>query len=266
MAAPAPTATPGTGEPVYIVAGREVRLPVVVRDAVSVSATYVVPATAVQRLLPDGLWALESIPGRTIVVLAAVEYRDNDLGCYNEFAVNFFVVHAATRPLPIVGGLLALARGTYGTYVHALPVTTTFSRDAGCDIWGFPKTVATITFEDTADRRTCRLEDGGQHVLTFSAPRGGTRRFGGRPLEAYAWRHGQTYATRYTMAGDGVGTRLGGAELVLGVHPLADDLRRLGLPRRALATLAMEHLSASFPAPRAWASSPPPGRRASDGR
>ena len=42
--------------------------------------------------------------------------------------------------------------------------------------------------------------------------------------------------------------RLGGAELVLGSHALANELRLLGLPRRALFTTYTEHMHASFEA------------------
>src|SRR3990172_8929807 len=88
--APARSA-PSTAGP-YVVHGTPISLPVTVRDATSFTAAYAVPPAAARRLVEHpALQLYEIVPGRAVCVLAAVEYRDNDLGAYNEFAVNFFV-------------------------------------------------------------------------------------------------------------------------------------------------------------------------------
>ena len=70
--------------------------------------------------------------------------------------------------------------------------------------------------------------------------------FADLPQDAYAWRDGMLFKTPSTMSADGVGFRLGGATLELGSHPLADELRGLGLPRRALSTTSFLHWRATF--------------------
>ncbi len=88
----------------YTVQSRTVTIPVEVRDAVAIVATFVVSAAAVRRLLPTPRLVLpELLPGRALCALAAVEYRDNDLGRYNELAVNFFVQLDGARPTPLFG-------------------------------------------------------------------------------------------------------------------------------------------------------------------
>ncbi len=275
--------TPAPDAATYTIQGRTVTLPVCVRDACVLVANFVVSADAVRRLLPTtALQPVELYPGGALMSLAAVEYRDNDLGQYNEVAINFFVRHvapatprrgsdlsagavampsrpgappatAAARPprpaLPFVGALLAFVRREVGVYVHRMPVTTSFSRDAGYEIWGYPKTVDDIAFTDDADRRTCVLRADGSHVLTLTTARRGRLRLGDMPQDTYTWRDGGIIRTRSTMRGQGVGVRLGGAQLTLGAHPIADELRTLGLPRRALMTMSMEHLAATFHAP-----------------
>ena len=241
---------PSQVSPRYAVQGRTVTIPVEVRDAVAIVATFVVSAAAVRRLLPTPrLVVPELLPGRALCALAAVEYRDNDLGCYNELAVNFFVQVDGAHPTPLFGLLRGFHRREIGAYIHRLPVTTSFSRDAGRDIWGFPKTVEEITFRDQGRWRTCTLVAGGVQVLTLSVIHGGRRRFPAAPQDAYAWRDGTLFKTSSVMRGEGVGFRLGGARLTLGAHAIADELRSLGLPRRALMTTSMEHMAASFAAP-----------------
>jgi hypothetical protein len=156
------------------------------------------------------------------------------------------VTYGPTRPLPVLGLVSASRHGTLGAYVHRLPVTTSFSRDAGRDIWGFPKTVDRITFEDVGDRRVCRLEADDAHVLTLSMPRGGTRTLAEIPQDAYAWRDGMLFKTPSRMRADGVGFRVGGARVALGAHPVADELRTLGFPRRSLGSTWFGHWQATF--------------------
>ncbi|MCC6764355.1 MAG: acetoacetate decarboxylase family protein [Deltaproteobacteria bacterium] len=233
--------------PTHLVQGRAVRIPVVVRDAVAMSAMFPVRSADVRRLLPTPrLHPAEWLPGWAICVLAAVEYKENDLGSYNELGVNFLVTYGATRPWPLLGLVAASRRGTLGAYVHRLPVTTSFSRDAGRDIWGFPKTVDEIAFEDVGDQRVCRLAADGAHVLTLAMPRGGTRTLAEIPQDAYAWRDGSLFKTPSRMRAEGVGFRLGGATVALGTHPMADELRALGFPRRALGCTWFGHWQAAF--------------------
>ncbi len=234
----------------FTVQGRTIAVPVCVRDAVSTTAIFAVRSSVVRALIAEpSLHVPEIVPGRALCVLAAVEYLDNDLGCYNELAVSFFVTRGGRRPVPLVGLLGGFRRGSVASYIHRLPVTTTFSRDAGHDIWGFPKTVEQIDFEDAAGRRSCRLVAGGRHVLTLSVKRGGARTMPDTAQQLYASAGGRLVRTRSTMAGDGVGMRLGGARLTLGDHPWADELRGLGLPARPLCSTSMEHMRARFEAP-----------------
>lgn len=239
-----------SGGSAFIIQGKSIAIPVEVRDAASITAMYLVPTPAVRRLIPHPeLHILELFPGRAVCVLAAIEYRDNDLGRYNEFAVNFFVRHGGRRPTPLFGLLSAFRNQTVGAYVHWLPVTTSFSRDAGRDIWGFPKIVAEIVFQDEHGWRRCTVASGGALVLTFAVRRNGRRQLPDVRQDTFASRDGTLFRTPSAMSGTGVGIRLGGATLTLGDHPLAADLRGLGLPRRALLSTSTETMRATFQAP-----------------
>ena len=52
--------------------------------------------------------------------------------------------------------------------------------------------------------------------------------------------------TEWETSAEGVSGRPGGATLVLGDHPMADELRSLGLPKRALFTSSATQMRASF--------------------
>lgn len=234
----------------FVIQGREVRLPVVVRDASSGAATYAVSTAAARRLIPgDVLEPVELWPGRALCSLAVIDYRDNDLGDYNELSIAFFVrERAAARGLPYVGTIADFLRGRVATYIRHLPVDQSFTCEAGRTIWGFPKTVQRIDFSPGDERANCALHMDGQHVLTLSVPRGGSRRLADAAMTTYSFIDGAAHKTAFTSGGEGVGFHLGGAALTLGTHPIAAELRSLGLPKRALMTMWMEHMHGSFDA------------------
>jgi hypothetical protein len=241
LAADAPAAAPQT----YVIYGQVVRLPVVVRDASSAFASFVVPSAAVRPLLPAGLQPAELLPGRTLCSIAGIEYRDNDLGRYNEVAVAFI----AREGRAVAPPLIDLIRGHVGAYIHRLPVTEAFTCEAGSTIWGFPKTIEKISITEEGGRRICKLMMGGAHVLTLSVKSSGRWRVRESPVTAYSYRDGVVRRTPFVSGGEGVGYRLGGAALTLGAHPLADELRRLGLPKPALMSGSINRMHARFEAP-----------------
>ncbi len=235
----------------FEIQGRTVTLPVVVRDASNASATFLVSSEAAQRWIPDGAFEVaELFPGRALLSIAAIDYRDNDLGDYDEVSIALFVRPRGAKPgWPVLSTLLEFLQGKLGTYIHRLPVNQSFTCEAGKAIWGFPKTVENIAIETSGERLSCRLEIDGEHALTISLPSGGTGTMPERELISYTYLHGAPHRTRAQMGGEGFAMRLGGAALVLGSHPLANELRLLGLPRRALFTTFTEHMHARFELP-----------------
>ena len=101
------------------------------------------------------------------------------------------------------------------------------------------------------ERASCSLNMDGQHVFTLSLPRGeGTPSEDTTPI-GYTYIDGVAHRTATRMGGAYALMTPGpnGIELTLGTHPIADDLRSLGLPGPALLSTWMEHMSGSFEAP-----------------
>lgn len=229
-------ASEGTG---YVIQGRRVVLPAVVRDASAGTAMFVVPAGGVRALVPSAFEVVEVSPGQTQVVLGFVDYRDNDLGDYHEAMIAFFV-----RPAGQTGG--------DGTYIYKLPVDQSFTRDAGATIWGFPKTIERIDIGYTDTRATMTLIMDGRTVFTLSVPRTAT----GDPspdmeMVTYTMLDGKPAAIPFTQGGDGfaLGMDPSAVTLALGTHPIADELRALGLPCSAAMTTWTERMRGAWRAP-----------------
>ena len=184
--------------------------------------------------------------GVAIASLALVDYTDNDLGSYKELALAVLVDDPdgpTGRGAPV------------STLIHRLPVSETFTCLAGYGIWGFPKWVAdlTVDFDDRGAVGVLRSDDG-QEVVRVTMRRGPIP-LPAKPMPMQAFTcadDGAVRATPWETRTSGrQHVRPGGTSVEIGYgHPIADELRALGLPKRALMTLFDDHMSATFGAPR----------------
>jgi hypothetical protein len=234
----------------YLIQGRTVTMPCIVRDARSATATWLVNSRAARALLPGPeLEIAEVLPGRGLLSISCIDYRDNDLGDYNEVSIAFFVrKRGDRRGLPYVGAAMDMMRGLLPTYIIHLPVNQSFTCEAGQTIWGFPKTVDEIDFDTGGDRARCIWNKDGQNVLKLSSPTGGKRDFPEQALCTYSYIDGVLHKTPFVSSAEGLGVRMGGTEIELGAHPIADELRSLGLPKPALMSMWMGKMKGRFEA------------------
>jgi len=239
---------PRPGE--YLIQGRTVTMPCVVRDACSATATWLVSSRAAQALLPGpDLEIAEIMPGRGMLSIACIDYRDNDLGDYNEVSIALFVRKRGDRKgVPYLGAAADMMRGLLPTHIIHLPVTQSLSCEAGQTIWGFPKTVDEIDFDTTSDRARCIWNKDGQNVLKLSLPIGGNRDFPEQKLRTYSYIDGALHETQFVSSAENLGVRMRGAEIELGAHPIADELRSLGLPKPALMSMWLGKMRGRFEA------------------
>ena len=65
-------------------------------------------------------------------------------------------------------------------------------------------------------------------------------------MTTYTRIQGIPHRTEFSSGAEGFGVRLGGAQVSIGSGPIADELRSLGLPKRALMTSWMERMHGRF--------------------
>ena len=224
----------------YEVAGAVVDMPCVVRDASAGTALFEVDAGAAAGLVPAPFRVVETAPGRCQLVIAVIDYRDNDLGDYREVGISFFVTPQDDDAAEA------------GTFIVHLPVDQEFTCAAGRAIWGFPKSVEEIDLDRGDGRLTATLRMGGALVFRLTIPAGGDDEMPPLPMTAYTMIDGAPHATPFVQGGTGSSVRAeaDGVELELGDHPIAKDLAALGLPAPAVLTTWTEHMQGTFEAPR----------------
>jgi len=226
-------------EQVELSTGFRIGLPVRYYDWSTIMAHFPVPAAAVRRLLPtDRLKPAQLMPGTAILSMVAMEYRQiADVDPYNEFGIMVPVLYEPTVNIPGLPLLFPHWFKRFGLYIHHLPVTTQAAYDFGVEIWGYPKIVVEIGFEDTGQVRRCRLRAEGKDIVALEVEKLATR---ARPMNFYSYtvKGGQLLRTLIQTQGQfGMARFRGGASYTLGDHPIAEELRALGMGKTAVECL-----------------------------
>jgi hypothetical protein len=236
----------------FEIEGKTLGFPAQFQDGSSAVGLFVVPAGAAQALIEaSGFEVAQILPGRAAFSLSCVHYRESDCGVYNEIAMGFFVKkkHGRTNGIPYLGTWLDIARDDAAVWIWKLPVTTRLANDAGILMWGFSKTIEEIDFEVAGERAAFHLRMDGREVLSYSVRARGKRRQPRSASAVYSIYEGAPHVTRLAHEYRDVGVSFGGGRLRLGDHPIAEQLRGLGLPRRPLIATWMGRLSFEVGAP-----------------
>lgn len=216
--------------------GQRVTFPVRIRDAAAGLSVHLVPTRQVRRVLAGAGAALRplSVLGRTPLIVLFVRYRDNDLGRYDEVGVAVPVRHSGPS-------------GTrWGVHILQLPVTETFTMEAGRALWGLPKWTARTELEISEGRVACRLDGDGQRVLDADLR---TLRWPALPitvptsLTTLSPRGGAVLAAPVRMRARGTRVGAGGRVVPSTAHAMARQLRAMGMPRRPVLTAVVDHVA-----------------------
>lgn len=196
--------------------GRTFRLPFLYYDFSRITASFPAPTNKIKEILPSKkLQPVEIKQNASIVMFIAYEYRKMEgIAPYNEFGIAIPTTYKANN-LP-------------GSYVTHLPVTTEQARWGGVEIYGFPKFIADITFEDKPKICGSQVNLDNQKIVSLEVNKKDTR------LES-----NEFYT--YTVLGDKIvrtlvqyqgyvstGTDKNGAKVELGTHPKSKEIISLG--------------------------------------
>ena len=224
--------------PVAEVDGLRLRGPAFYHRVDSFGSMHLASYDAVRELLPSSeLQPVRWLDGRAVLQIgasryhvASCSYADGTTGVlapYAEVVIAAMVTRGPARP-----GLPLLAPGLHhvGGFVLHLPVTTLEARDLGLKIFGLPKFVADMEFREEPLLRQLRLLEQDSEILTLAVRPGGRVTADRSHGVLYSSLHGELLETTVRFLGHRqvrLGRRAGA--LQLGRHPVADQLRALGV-------------------------------------
>ncbi|MBA4366889.1 MAG: hypothetical protein C0403_04545 [Desulfobacterium sp.] len=211
--------------------GEKGKIPVFYYDVTSLNAVYTACSLSVRKLLPlPDMHPVEFSYGRCLVAITAFEYRETDIGPYNEVSVAFPITFKRPQ-IPFLTALFKMLRHHMTAYVWQLPVTTEIARRGGVEMYGYPKFLADIVIEKDKQWISCDLKENGQDIFQLKGKvlptqTGKTIRCStysvcdGIPLKANVFINPVAFAeTRNKNV----------TSLTLGVHPIAQALKTIQL-------------------------------------
>lgn len=206
--------------------------PTLYYDVRMLTAFFMAPLQRVRTVLPSKrLHPLRVTPWHGIVYVAAYEYRESDIGPYNELGIVIPV--SLNRPSPVFTGVLLPVPAEPDGYLLHLPVTTEIARDLGVEHAAYPKFLADIDFKEEGQWVSCRLTEAGQHILTLTVRKGNPRpapRYRLHPVNLRAGRLLRPTAI-CSERQESVSRKASDVKLELGDHRISQELRDLRVGR-----------------------------------
>lgn len=237
------------------------RVPIFYYDGTAQTAVFPAKLGALRKLLPDPRFVPARLaPGLGAVAFTCFEYRDTDIGPYNELSIAIVLNNPPfASNFPGRAMLTGLRSGQLHAWIHHLPVTTEIARFGGIELYNYPKFIGSIDFSEDGSRRSCRLGEGAEHILTVDGPLIATPDAYQLQAFSHLWMDRQPQESEFklnALAG-GHSRRLGAARLELGArHPIARELAGVLVSRRSIHYELMgrfegilygpEHLSLQF--------------------
>ena len=226
-------------EPVSI-RGVPAKSPMFFRDFHMMGGVFLADLSRARAALPPRWYRPLIMPlGRALVAVHCMEYKDSDIGPYNEISLSIALKRGWLPFMSMFQAARSLQSRTFHAYIKALPVTTETALHGGVDFFNYPKYLADISFRETATHRVCTLRDKdsrdvilefeGRRIAAWTcAPKDENRmtpytypEFDGRPRRAKLLVNRLESGTEY----------LHGAALRLGTHPRAAVFKDLGIGR-----------------------------------
>jgi hypothetical protein len=201
-------------------------------DTMRLDTFFLAPRGKLQALMPSPrMHPIRVTPWHGIVTISTMEFRDTDLGPYNEVAIS--IPFTMDKASPLFAGILRKSRGEPNIYIHRLPVTSEIARDSGVEFAGYPKFLAGIKFEKQADWITCHLAEADQTILTLAGRRLETHQVPRSRVNFFTTRNGRILRST-GISNERLLARSkdrSHVRLELGDHPIAQELRELELGR-----------------------------------
>lgn len=202
-------------------------LPILYREASQFGVFFRIDLARAAALIgKDRLVEPWPILGKAVAAIYAWDYRDSTVGKYGEVGLGIQCRRVGTRPSVLKLATDMGAQDEQGIWVVDLPVTTDAAREAGVDLWNYPKYVTPITTR--FDDRGAGVTLGEEIDLTIGRLGGPSMR--AQPVVTYTEKNGRLLRTRIDVDhrvrwGGG-----GSAKLAIrGDGPMARSARALGL-------------------------------------
>jgi hypothetical protein len=235
--------------------GQEVRLPLRYKNWKWMMATFTAPVKQVKKILPSKIKPILVTPNKALISFGALQYPEvSDLEPYDEFLISIPVQYSPPINIPFLPLFFnpLFPQKVYkkgASYIYHLPVTTEESCKAGSEIWGFPKVVREMKFEENEKTKSCWLIDEGKEILSIEIEK--------TPVSknkkdfiycSYTEKDDQLLLTCIHANGNyGIKNMTGKASVKWGTGKITEELKKLSLSKRPIQVFFAEKLESALP-------------------
>jgi len=143
------------------------RYPVFYREVSYISVFLLAPLDRVKSFLPsERMNPFRLTPWHSMITITATEYKDSDIGPYNQVSVGVPFIY--DKPSPVFTGILRKPPEVPMIYTLFLPVTTQEACATGIEMANYPEFPADIRFERHDRWITCIADAEGENILKLS--------------------------------------------------------------------------------------------------
>ena len=208
--------------------GLDFKLPLVINEARIFSAVFPASARKLSALLPsDAPAPAQLLPGMGLVQLTAYQYSDTDIGPFNEFSVVIPLYTPYFKKIPLYNLLRArTTREVHNFLLHRAADSETAVRILG-EWHRWPEFLASIDFTESDEWLTCDLREGDDLICTMRGRKIPAKPFGRVKVFIYTPGHPQAQIADINSRQSVTVHRSSDAELTLGAHPIAGELKEV---------------------------------------
>jgi len=210
-------------------------IPVFYRDMMNLDVFILAPLNKLKTILPSGrMHPYRVTPWHGLVSISAFEYRDTDIGPYNEVGISIpFVLDNVS---PVFTGLLRKPPEVPLVYIYKLPVNTEIARVTGVEGANFPKFLAEISFDNGDKWLSCKVEAEGKSILTMSVRKTQLKPYPRNHWFPVTFWQDRLLRTEFNLSEceAGLSKNQSDFSLELGNHPVGLALKALNLGRLLL--------------------------------
>ena len=143
------------------------KYPIFYREVSYLGVFLLAPLDKIRDILPSKrMHPFRLTPWHSMFTITATEYKDSDVGPYNQVSIGIpFVLDKQT---PVLTGILHKAPEVPLIYTLYLPVTTEHSRISGIEMANYPEFLADIHFSKENNWIKCKADsEWKKHIESF---------------------------------------------------------------------------------------------------
>ncbi len=204
------------------------KYPIFYREVTYLGLFLLSPLDRIKDILPSKrMNPFRLTPWHSMFTITATQYKDSDVGPYNQVSIG--IPFVLDKQSPLFTGILHKVPEVPLIYTLHLAVTTERSRDSGIEMANYPEFIADITFEEENNWIKCKADSEGQNILTLSGRDIPVKPFPRQRVYSVTRKNDQLLRSEFnfseTMAG--VSKKQSDVRLQFGDHPIGRKIKDL---------------------------------------